>query len=49
MRILSHFDDVMPMSVNNAGVYIQRKLANNCFGMHMVIDILDTKFLVKFC
>ena len=35
----------MFVSVNNAGVYI---LVNNCFTMHMVVDIMDMEILVKF-
>ena len=42
-----HYDDAMLVGVNNTGVYIKE----NCgiiFSMHMVFDILDMKFLVKF-
>ena len=46
--IPGHFDDVMLVSVNKAGVYIKIKLANNCFTMHMVVDIMDMKILVNF-
>ena len=46
--ISGHYDDIMLVSVNNAGVYVKEDWRIIVFTMLMVVDIIDTKILVEF-